>query len=433
MTEKFDCIIIGAGPSGVATAYNLVNAGLNVVIFERGETPGSKNMFGGILYSTILNRLIPEFWKEAPVERHITRKRYSLLSKDSEIAFDLNFNAFNKPPYNNSFTVLRAKFDKWFAKKAEDAGALIITEAVVDDFITDDGKIQGVKVRMEEGAVYGDVVVCAEGANSLLAEKAGMKKKPDPGIMIMGVKEIISLPEEIINDRFCLEDGQGCAFEFFGEALGGVTGSGFIYTNKDTLSVGIGCPIAVLRNNRLKPNELIEGFKRHPSVHNLLRGGKIEEFSAHMIPEGGYNVMPELTKDGLILVGDCAGLLNPSLYKEGTNMAMASGVFAAETIIEAREKGDFSKAALNSYVKRLKESFVFKDLKRYKDVPEILHSLPGLFKEYPEGIIELLQGYFTISEKSKDENRKEIMRTFKDKVSLWKFLIDMYKTRRFFR
>lgn len=430
MMERFDCIIVGAGPSGISAAYQLASSGLNVVVFERGEYPGSKNMFGGILYSTVLNRLIPDFWKEAPVERHIIRRRYSLLSKDSEVAFDLKFDAFNNPPYNNSFTVLRARFDRWFAKKAEGAGAFVITEAVVDDFIIEGNGVRGVKVRMEDGEVYGDVVICAEGANSLLSERIGIKKRPTPVNMVLGVKEIISLPKGVIEDRFSLEDGQGAALEFLGEALGGVIGSGFIYTNNDTLSVGIGCPISILKDKALRPNELIDNFKRHPSIKNLLRGGKIEEYSAHMVPEGGYNSLPDLTRDGLILVGDCAGLVNPSLYKEGSNLAMASGVFAAEAVIEAKEKGDFSKASLDSYGKRLRDSFVIKDMKRYRDVPRMLHSTPGIFKEYPERIIELLQGHFTLSEEAKEDLHKEIKRVFRSQLSLWRFIRDIYRLRR---
>ncbi|MBI5468296.1 MAG: FAD-dependent oxidoreductase [Deltaproteobacteria bacterium] len=432
MSERFDCVIVGAGPSGIAAAYKLASSGLSVAVFERGETPGSKNMSGGVLYSTVLNKLIPEFWKEAPVERHVTRRRYSLLSKDSAASFDLEFEPFNTPPYNNSFTVLRARFDRWFAKKAEEAGAVVVTEAVVDDFIYEDGKVNGVSVRMEGGAVYSDVVICAEGANSLLAEKSGLKKRPDPGSMVLGVKEIISLPKEVIEGRFSLEDGQGAALEFFGEALGGVAGSGFIYTNKDTLSVGIGCPVSVLKEKGLKPNELMDGFKKHPSVRRLLRGGNIEEYSAHMIPEGGYNTLPELTKDGLILVGDSAGFVNPSICKEGSNLAMASGVYAAETVIEAKNRGDFSKSVLDGYTERLKESFVLKDLKKYRDVPGILHSAPGIFKEYPDAILEFLQGYFKISEESKDSARREIKKLFRSKVPVWRLMVDLLRLRRFF-
>src|SRR3989344_4920617 len=379
MTDKFDCIIIGAGPSGIACAYKLAKAGLNIVVFERGEYPGSKNVSGGVLYSTVLNKLIPEFWKEAPVERHVTKRRYSILSKDSDIAVELSFDSFNTPPYNNSFTVLRAKFDQWFAKKAE---------------------------------------------------KAGLKKKPTDNQMISAAKEVISLPREVIEDRFNLSGDEGGVMEFFGDAVKGMIGSGFIYTNKDSLSVGVGCPIAVMKENNMRPNDLLDAFKAHPMVRKFLRGGKTEELSAKMIPEPGYKNLPKFVANGLLIVGDAAGLVNPSLYREGSNMAMASGVMAAEAILEAKEKGDFSEATLNSYVNRLNDSFVMNDLKRYGNAPERLSKMPQLFKEYPEAILKMAEGYFTVSDLPKGEIQQSARKDFRDKISIWKFLWDMYRMKR---
>jgi electron transfer flavoprotein-quinone oxidoreductase len=428
--DKFDCIIIGAGPAGVSAALTLVKKGLTVAVFERGEYPGSKNLFGGILYSPVLNKLIPEFYNEAPVERHITKRRYSILSKKSEMAVEFAFEDFNQPPFNNSFTVLRSKFDRWFAQKAEDAGAVIFTETVVDDFIYDNGKVSGIKARREGGDVYADVVICAEGANSLLTEKAGLKKKPFPYQMITASKEVISLPTEVIEDRFSLNNDEGMALEFFGGAVKGMIGSGFIYTNKDSLSVGVGCPISVMKKNSIKPNDLLESFKSHPVVKKFLRGGKIEELSAKMIPEVDYKNLPKLIANGFLVVGDAGGFVNPSLYREGTNMAMYSGVAAAETILEAKEKGDFSENGLQGYIKKLKDSFVMKDLERYGDVPEKVSEMPQLFKEYPDAILKMAQGYFTISDSSKDEMHRQAWDGFKDKVSIWRFLWDMYRMRR---
>ena len=428
--DKFDCIIIGAGPAGVAAALTLVRKGLTVAIFERGEYPGSKNLFGGVLYSIVLNKLIPEFWKEATIERHITKRRYSLLSQNSEMAVEFDFDDFNHPPFNNSFTVLRAKFDRWFAQKAEDAGAVIFNETVVDDFIYDNGKVSGIKARREGGDVYADMVVCAEGANSLLTEKAGLKKKPLPHQMITAAKEVISLPREVIENRFNLSNDEGMALEFFGEAVKGMIGSGFIYTNKDSISVGVGCPISVMKDNNMKPNDLLESFKSHPIVKKFLRGGKTEELSAKMIPEFGYKNLPKLVADGLLIVGDAGGFVNPSLYREGTNMAMYSGVMAAETILEAKGKGDFSEKGLEGYIKRLNDSFVMKDLKRYGDIPEKMSEMPQLFKEYPDAILKLAEGYFTISDLSKEEMHRQAWNGFKGNISMWKLLLDMYKTRK---
>jgi len=429
MTDKFDCIIIGAGPAGIACAYTLAKAGLNVIVFERGEYPGSKNVSGGVLYSSILNKLIPEFWKDAPVERHVAKRRYSILSKDSEMAVELSFDSFNNPPYNNSFTVLRSKFDKWFAKKAEDAGTFVLTETVVDDFIFENGKIIGVKARREGGDVLADVVVCAEGANSLLAEKAGLRKKPTDHQMITAAKEVISLPREVIEDRFNLENDEGMTMEFFGDAVKGMIGSGFIYTNKDSLSVGVGCPISAMKKNNMRPNDLLDAFKSHPVVRKFLRGGKTEELSAKMIPELGCKNLSKFVADGLLIAGDAAGLVNPSLYREGSNMAMASGVMAAETILEAKGKCDFSESALSGFTKKLNDSFVMKDLKRYGDTPEKLSAMPQFFKEYPDAILKMAEGYFTISDMPKKEMQKQAWSVFKDKVSVWKFLWDMYKAK----
>src|SRR3990167_5715267 len=202
---------------------------------------------------------------------------------------ELAFDSFNNPPYNNSFTVLRAKFDQWFAKKAEDAGAIILTETVVDDFIWKDGKVVGVKARREGGDVFADVVVCAEGANSLLAEKAGLKKKPTEHQMITAAKEVISLPREVIEDRFNLSGDEGVVMEFFGDAVKGMIGSGFIY------------------KNNMRPNDLLDAFKSHPMIKKFLRGGKTEELSAKIIPEPGYKNLPKLVANGLLIVGDAAG------------------------------------------------------------------------------------------------------------------------------
>src|SRR4030042_1331491 len=100
--EKFDAIVVGAGPSGIAAGFTMAKAGLNVVVLERGDFPGAKNLFGGILFSTILNKMIPNFWDTAPLERHITRRHYSMLTEKSHAALDLRSETFNEAPYNNT-------------------------------------------------------------------------------------------------------------------------------------------------------------------------------------------------------------------------------------------------------------------------------------------------------------------------------------------
>ena len=429
--EKFDCIVVGAGPAGTTCAYALAKAGLSVVLLERGEKPGSKNVMGGILYSTILNKLIPEFWAEAPVERRIVQKKFAVLSDDSEVGLGLRFERFNKPPYNNTFSVLRGKFDAWYAGKAEEAGVMILNEAVVDKVIVEGKKAVGVKTRLEDGDLFADVVVVAEGVTSLLAQGLGLREKHVPEHMVTCCKEVIGLPKEAIEERFGIEGDEGASLEYFGGSVKGLVGSAFLYTNKESVSLGIGVSTNDLKNNKLTPNDLIENFKEHPSIKHYIKGGKLLEYSAHMIPEFGYDHLPKLTMDGLIIAGDAAGFVNMNpLYHEGSNLAMASGLTAAETIIEAKKNNDFSEKGLAGYRKRLEGSFVLMDLKRYKGISNFALKHPEFFKEYPELLVELAEEFFTVSETPKGKSRMAVIKKGLKSVNLLKLAIGINRARK---
>ncbi|OGX33975.1 MAG: hypothetical protein A3I43_01615 [Omnitrophica WOR_2 bacterium RIFCSPLOWO2_02_FULL_50_19] len=429
--ERFDCVVVGAGPAGTTCAYTLAKAGLSVVLLERGETPGSKNVMGGILYSTILNKVIPNFWEEAPVERRIIKKMFSILSADSELQMGMRFEDFNKPPFNNTFSVLRGKFDAWYAKKAEEAGVMLLNQAVVDKIIMENGKAVGVKTRLEDGDLFADMIVVAEGVSSLLAGRLGLREKQIPEHMVTCCKEVIGLPKEVIEERFGLEGEEGASLEYFGGSVKGMVGSAFIYTNKDTISLGIGVSTKDLKYNKLTPNDLIENFKEHPSIRRLIKGGKLLEYSAHMIPEFGYDHLPKLTMDGLITTGDAAGFVNMNpMFHEGSNLAMASGLYAAETILEAKRKNDFSEKGLAGYRRRLEGSFVFKDLKRYKGISDFALKHPEFFKEYPELLIELAEDFFTVSETPKGRSRMAVIKKGLKRVDLLKLAIGMNRARK---
>ncbi|MFQ5779902.1 MAG: FAD-dependent oxidoreductase [Nitrospiria bacterium] len=433
MSDKFDVIIVGAGPAGSAAALTLARAGLTVVVFERGAFPGSKNMFGGVLYTPILNKLIPKFWEEAPIERHIVKRRFSLLSEKSEAAFEFRCEDYNdQPPFNQSFSALRARFDSWFAKKAEEAGAVIIPETVVDDLIWEGEKVSGVKARREGGEVLADVVIAADGVNSFLARKAGLRRDFDWGVLAVAAKEVIGLPREVIEDRFSLEGQEGVAMEFFGDSVAGMVGGGFIYTNRETLSVGVACSIKSFIDKKIVPNDLLERFKGHPSIKRLIRRGETLEYSGHMIPEGGFHQVPRTYTNGLLLAGDAAHLVNASFYHEGTNLAMASGVLAAETVIDAKKKGDFSAQRLKDYQDKLNGSFVMKDLRKYKMVEKWSHENTKFFKQYPDILISMLKDYFSISEMPKEVIQKEVYRKLRSHLSPIRALLELNKFRKTF-
>ncbi|MCL4514456.1 MAG: FAD-dependent oxidoreductase [Firmicutes bacterium] len=424
MAEHFDVIVVGAGPSGIAAAHLLAKAGVSVLVIERGDYPGSKNVMGGVLYRHATDQVIPGFWKEAPLERPVVETRLWVLEKDSAITVGYRSPKFGQEPYN-SFTVLRAKFDKWFAKKAEEAGALIITETVAEELIMKDGKVIGVRTDRENGEVYADVVIVADGVNSLLAKKAGLHGEIPPANVALAVKEIIALPKEKIEDRFNLEPGQGATIELVGEATAGMFGTAFIYTNQDTLSVGVGAILSDLIRRQVKPYELIEHLKAHPMVKPLLAGGETREYLGHLIPEGGYHAVPPLYGDGFLIVGDAAMLVN-SLHREGSNMAMSSGRLAAETVLEARQKGDFSKRTLAAYQRKLEESYVLKDLKKYRHAGRFFETHPHIFELYPELANSAAYEFLKVDGIPKREKQRTIIRNATARRPLRKMIGDAY-------
>jgi len=427
----FDAIVVGAGPAGTAAAYILGKAGWQVVLLERGDYPGAKNVMGGILYRSSMEELIPLFWKEAPVERYITEQRVWLLSSDSAFSLGYKSDRLAKEPYN-AFTVLRAKFDSWFAAKAEEAGAILVPQTVAEKLIFEDDKVVGVRTGREEGDLFAHVVILAEGVNSLMAKKAGLHPEILPHQVALAVKEIISLSKERIEDRFNLEDGEGTAIEIIGENTKRQVGTGFIYTNRESLSVGVGVLLSDLVNSKLTPHDLIEGMKAHPLIRRLLAGGQTEEYAAHLIPEGGWAAIPPLYGNGLMVAGDAAMLVN-SLHREGANMALASGRLAAQTALRAKEIGDFSATTLSGYRKALEESFVLQDLKRYRKVSDLFARQAHLFSLYPQMINEAAHEILVVDSTPKGEKVRKIKEAIFKERSRWEFLKDLYRLWRMMR
>ncbi|TDG00252.1 FAD-dependent oxidoreductase [Paenibacillus piri] len=425
MPDKFECIVVGAGPAGIACAYELAKAGVKVLLLERGEYPGSKNVMGGVLYRQMMEDVIPEFYKEAPLERPIVEQRFMMLDKESAVTFGYKGLEWGQEPYNN-FTVLRAKFDQWFAQKAVDQGALLINETVVLECITEDGRVVGVRTDRPDGDLYADVVVLADGVNSLLAKSLGFHKEFKPDEVALATMEIVKMDRKVIEDRFNLEENQGCTIELFGDATKGILGTGFLYTNKDTLSIGVGTLLSGLIKHKLKPYELLDYVKNHPMIRPYLQGSEPQEYLAHLIPEGGYYSMPKVAAAGVLVVGDAAQLVN-AIHREGSNMAMTSGRLAAETIALAKQAGDYSETMLDHYRKRLMESFVGQDLKKYKDSTHHFDKFPQYFDQYIPMMNRAASQMFTVDGTSKREKQKKIWRdigTVKEKLKIAR---DMYR------
>lgn len=379
MTEisknKTEVIVVGGGPSGIACAVTVARAGHEVVLIERGSFAGSKNVFGGAIYAQPTREIFPDFEKDAPIERLNVAHKFAILGEDDSTMISYR----RKDTDNPSYSVIRGKFDRWMAEQAKKEGVILVEETVVRELLIQDEKVVGVKTELEE--YYADIVVLADGVNSLLAKQIGFREKIEPKDVALSVKEVIKLGREKINERFNITDDEGCIYEIFGGPMLGMLGLGFIYTNKESVSIGLGVGLDALCEKNLKPYEVLEELKKHPAIAPLIKDGELLEYSAHLIPEGGYKKIPTLFGAGVMIAGDAAMLVN-NLHWEGTNLAMISGKIAGETALKALARGDFSEKMLSRYQKELENSFVMKDLKTYRNLMDEAHNRSESFMDY---------------------------------------------------
>jgi electron transfer flavoprotein-quinone oxidoreductase len=406
--ERFDVVVVGAGLAGTAAAYLLAKEGLRVVCIERGDEPGTKNVMGGVLYRQPTEKILPGWWREAPIERPVVEERMWMLTEDSMVQAGFKSNRYAEEPFN-AFTVLRVKFDKWFAEKAVAAGAVLVTNTVVEDVIRDDGQIVGVRTGRDEGDVYGNIVIAADGVNSLLSKKAGLHGELPPNRVALAVKEIVNMTREKIEDRFLLNPNEGATIEVFGDSTMGMLGYGFIYTNRDSLSIGVGALLSDFIKKKVNPNNLMERFKAHPMLKKLLEGGESKEYMAHLIPEGGAAAMPPLYTNGMLVVGDAAGMSN-AIYREGSNLALASAKIATQVCVEAHKAGDFSERTLSRYADLLDDSFIMKDLRLYSRTSSYFQKQTQFLEKYPQMLADAAHELLSVDSVPKQDKQRKILR-----------------------
>ncbi len=425
--DKFDSIVVGAGPAGISAAITMARAGLTVAVLERGEYAGAKNVQGAVLYSKMLQDVIPDFWKDCPLERAIVEERVFVLTDKAGLQVGYKSAEYDVEPAN-CYTIIRTPFDRWYAKKAEEAGVSLLTGVTVSDVIKKDGAIVGVK-STEGDELFADVIIACDGVNSILAQKAGIQREWKPNEVALGVKEILGLSREKIEDRFCLEGNQGSTTEMLGDVTKGMLGYAFMYTNKESIALGVGCALDDFQRTNIKPYELLEEVKRHPLVRRYIQGSTPLEYSAHLIPEGGYNVMPPLYTDGMLLAGDAAQMINPT-HREGSNLAMAAGKMAGETVIEAKKKGNFSAKTLSVYRKKLDESFVLMDMFDHKDIEDKVRENREIMEVYPRLINEAAHEYFLVDGLPKRDHQRRIIRRFRKERGFFRMIKDAMSLRK---
>jgi electron transfer flavoprotein-quinone oxidoreductase len=249
----------------------------------------------------------------------------------------------------------------------------------------------------------------------------------------LAVNEIHFIDPALIEQRFNVKDDEGVVIEIMGKATAGMVGTAFLYTNKESLTIGIGCLVSDFKTRGITPYKLLEDLKNHPVIKPLIQGGEVKEYAAHLIPEGGYKAVPQVYGDGWLVVGDAAHL-NNAAHREGSNLAMTSGRFAGETVLELKRRGKPLDAAnLAAYKAKLDDSFVLKDLKKYQRLPEVMHMSPQFFTAYPDLLNNAAHQWFTVDGVEKKAKEKDIMRSFTKRRSVFGLMGDAFKLARSFR
>lgn len=416
----FDAIIIGAGPAGSACAYTLAKEGKEVLLIERGDTPGSKNVTGGRLYTYALEALDRGLYEEATpsLERKVTHEQIMLLSNDRAVTIDYHDPSFNKADQVPvSYTVLRGNFDEWLAGKAEEMGAMVACGIKVDELVEKDGKIVGVIAGEDE--IQARVIVAADGVNSFMAQKAGLIGDITAKNTGVGLKEVIYLSAPTIDERFNLENGEGAARMLLG-CTEGIHGGGFLYTNRESISLGCVLMPQELAKREKAGHEILQDLKMHPSIRPLIEGGETVEYGAHLVPEAGYGGIPsQLYREGFLVAGDAAGLvINTGYSIRGIDMAIISGIAAARAIIAAQNTAEVGPL----YIKGLQEMKLVPTMQEVAGFTDILET-PWIYDRVPNLVNDVFSSLFSVSGEVPERIRKNVTGLIKKNgLTVWELI-----------
>ena len=427
--ERIDAVVVGGGLGGLACAYCLAQEGIQVLVLERGDHPGSKNVTGGRIYLRPLQSYLPELWDAAPLERSVTKEVITMMGDTSSLALQFTSDKFRETP-PHSYTILRSQFDKWLGERVIEKGGFVIPQRRVTELMKEDGQIVGVVSEGEE--IPADVVIAADGALSLMAEQAGLRKPLSPRHAAVALKEVIKLSPEVIEERFGLLPREGAAHLYFGSITQGIFGGGFLYTNRETISLGLVLGIASLlqSDSPTETHQILEAFKGREEIAHLIKDGELVEYSAHLIPEGGTRPLPTPYADGILVVGDAAGLaLNLGITVRGMEFAIASGYMAAQTVKSAKGQGDFSAETLALYENLLRNSFVLQDIETFRHSLEGLES-PRMVGFYPQWLCKVFEEIFWIGEGGKARTSSTVWKGLKDGIINVDTLKDLWRLRR---
>ena len=367
--EEYEAVVVGCGPGGAAAAATLARNGVETLVLERGVDAGSKNVSGGLIYAEesapyTIDGLFPDFREEA-TERPVTENVIHNIAGDKVKSFDIGDLHHHDTAWADA--VLRRKMDSWLAQqvheRTRETGGGLLTEVHVTGLLRERGEIVGVTTE-ELNPIKADIVVAADGVNSELARNAGLMDWEEPEEWFQGVKAVVDMEPDLINDRFDVAPDDGAAHLFSGDLFDGVRGGGFLYTNESSLSIGTVFHLDSIAEERAEPHELLDSLLTHPLMAQWLGDEYDErEYSAKLVPDSKKAAHPSPHKDRLVLVGDAAGQMQAQgPIIKGMNHAVTAGALAAEAFADARARDDPSVAG-ELYEKKLHDEGVMDKLR----------------------------------------------------------------------
>ncbi|ARS88910.1 FAD-dependent monooxygenase [Natrarchaeobaculum aegyptiacum] len=360
--EHYEAVVVGCGPGGAAAAARLADHGIETLVLERGTEAGSKNVSGGLVYAEesapyTLSDLFDGFREEA-AERPVTDYRIHNVAGNRVKTYDLTDLHEHDTEWCDA--VLRREMDAWLEKrvheKTSETGGGVLTNVRVNGLLRERGEIVGVTCD-ELDPIEADLIVAADGVNSELARDAGLMDWDEPDEWFQGVKAVVDVDPDRINERFGLEPDEGVAHLFSGDLFEDVRGGGFLYTNEDSLSIGTVFHLDSLVAEQAEPHELLDALLTHPMMARWLGNEYDErEYAAKLVPDSKKVAHPDPHQGRLVLVGDAAGQMQAQgPIIKGMNHAVTAGALAADAFAVTRGNADPA-AAGRRYVQLLEES-----------------------------------------------------------------------------